>query len=188
MSQRGTFGDATEGVTAKRSSRPRLLLVLALTPFIGGGAHCGMTNYLGPVVHQDALGSGIAKAPATSSVRFRRARPDYRSAELTFEGAPTTTVRACDGEPRVFATIEGNARVPVRGICVEVVFSRPESAIAFEMVTEIDRQVVLQRNCSPHGGPSCMSERALPQGKTVGDRTETCTLWSIEVVTPAAGQ
>ena len=169
-----------------------LAFVCLLTPLLMGGAHCGMTNYAGPVIDQDAI--GYQSQPLyVSLVRFRRERPDYKSAELSLVTQTTASVRDCEpSSPRfpvhVYATVQGKARVTVSGTCVEVAFEKPSPTPNVQIATDIDRTFVLQSNCSPHG-PPCLAAQYLAHGDGVigeGKGKDRWTLWSIEVIPASA--
>lgn len=157
-------------------------LLALLSPLLGGGAHCGYTRTLGPVIDQDFDPAVEARAAGARTVRLRREVADYTRAELVFRHAPGTVVRACGPEGKVLARVQGQARVPIAGACVEVAADSGALLAPFVLVTDIGRVVVFQRNFSPHdGGP-----RKPEPGETVGDRAERWTLWRYEIVDPAA--
>ena len=75
MSSRGGECKVVDTSTLDRfMRRGGLALVWLLTPLLMGGAHCGMTNYAGPVIDQDAIGHQDGPI-YISLVRFRRERP-----------------------------------------------------------------------------------------------------------------
>lgn len=163
------------------------VVVCLLSPLLSGGAHCGMTNYAGPIIDQAPINPhrSYGEKYFVSLVRFRREALDYKSAEITIETTTNAAVRACepplpDGPVTVFATVRGKARVPVHGTCFEVAFDEPSPNPTLKLETNIDRQFVLQRNCSPHG-PPCLGPESHPPGTTIGEGKEGWTLWAIEL-------
>lgn len=168
---------------AKAALRSLLRFASALAPVVGAGVHCGSTSTLGPVVHQNAaLDADKAAAPA-SSIRFRRAGADYRSAVILLRKSPRASVRSCEGAGRELGSVEGDGHVTIEGTCVDVVFAEPSAAAQVEIVTDIGRRIVVQQTC-PAGG-ACASEGAVPAATTFGADDDRWTTWSVEIQRPA---
>jgi len=149
--------------------------LLLLSPLLAGGAHCGYTVYAGPTFKQEIR----AEAAPAARVRIHREKADYTSASLVFVGTPEATVRPCAAPETVIATVRGNATVPINGNCVEVTYASPSSWPG-TIVTDIGRQVVVQRNYSPHD--SNPPQPPLRAGDAVGEGDERWTLWSVDII------